>query len=192
MRIADAGGGVTNNQRNQKENDGKFGRINVAERYRHGRQGGHYWHDEPEEAIGRSRSLLSASGDRAALRLLRQEIASSRQSASRTLAWECKDGSTRSLMVFLSPVYDSDGRVIGTTEIARAGEAVAQDRTLEQLVHELTEPLTAIDNYLLAGQELLNREAQSDRLKLRTAIQQALRQLTRTINVLHRIRSLAR
>lgn len=95
-------------------------------------------------------------------------------------------------MVFLSPVYDSDGRVIGTTEIARAGEAVAQDRTLEQLVHELTEPLTAIDNYLLAGQELLNREAQSDRLKLRTAIQQALRQLTRTINVLHRIRSLAR
>ena len=147
---------------------------------------------EPEEAIGRSRSLLSASGDRAALRLLRQEIASSRQSASRTLAWECKDGSTRSLMVFLSPVYDSDGRVIGTTEIARAGEAVAQDRTLEQLVHELTEPLTAIGNYLLAGQELLNREAQSDRLKLRTAIQQALRQLTRTINVLHRIRSLAR
>ncbi len=80
---------------------------------------------KPEEAIGRSCSLLSASGERAALRLLGQEIASSRQSASRTLAWECKDGSTPSLMVFLSPVCDPDGRGIGTAEIVRAGEAVA-------------------------------------------------------------------
>jgi len=130
-----------------------------------------------------------------------------------------KDGSTVFVSLTVSPIHDEDGRVVGASKVARdvtaariSAEALQSARTrLEEqhrellhaarlgemgqmaatLAHEINQPLSAIINYLHAGQTLLS-VAEVDRPMLGEALQRASDQAVRTAEVVRRLRTFAK
>ncbi len=171
-----------------------------------------------QEMIGRPHSLLSPSGKRTDARALGEEVVASGQASSRKAVWRCKDGSIRRFTVGLSPVCDAAGHLSGIIEtvrledvaegsrnavdtipkegsgqpesLAQRAQLSARDQAIDQLAHELSEPMTAIANYLVAGKQLLNRGAQADTVKMTAANREALKQMSRAADVLRQLRSL--
>lgn len=75
--------------------------------------------------------------------------------------------------------------------LSQEGRSAAGDLTVAPLTHELSEPITAIGNYLLGAKRLLSHGAQSDTMKLEAAIEEALTQMSRATVVFQRLRALA-
>lgn len=75
--------------------------------------------------------------------------------------------------------------------MTRGDEQPPESEAVRRLAHELSEPITAIVNYLVAAERLLRPGTQLDRTKLEAAIRDALAQVPRAADVLRRLRSLA-
>jgi PAS domain S-box-containing protein len=170
----------------------------------------------PQETIGRPRSLLSPHGESPDIGALGQELVASGGGGSRSVALRCRDRSVRPVTASLYPVFDTAGHVSGIIEIVRAGDVIEApssvvgttvlggvrrpeslhqeggsatgDLTVARLTHELSEPITAIGNYLLGAKLLLSRGAQPDRMKLEAAIAEALTQVSRAAVIFQRLR----
>ncbi|MDR3536112.1 MAG: PAS domain S-box protein [Acetobacteraceae bacterium] len=131
-----------------------------------------------------------------------------------------KNGSVLHISLTVSPIYDDAGRMIGASKVARditaarAAEVALRDaekRLWEQhqelvhvarlselgqmaatLGHEVNQPLTAIGNYLRAGQRLLAADDPANRPKIEEAIRRAADQALRAGEIIRRLRTLAR
>jgi phosphoglycerate-specific signal transduction histidine kinase len=77
-------------------------------------------------------------------------------------------------------------------EIAQSGQQNEATTYSFELLHELTEALTAITNYLEAANRLDDANTSSARTKLGEALDKSLAQLSRASGVLRRLRALLR
>ncbi len=131
-----------------------------------------------------------------------------------------KTGAEVFVSLTVSPIHDEAGRVIGASKMARditaaraSADALkrAQDRLRDQhrellhaarlgelgqmsatLAHEINQPLSAIVNYLHAGQSLLQQDGPSARPMLEEALRRASEQALRTAEVVRRLRVFAK
>jgi two-component system sensor kinase FixL len=127
-----------------------------------------------------------------------------------------KNGAVVHVSLSVSPVFDTDGRLIGASKIARditaakAAEAAlqeAQARSQELhaqllhvsrlsamgemaavLAHELNQPLTAIGNYLGAAGALLDQNRDLPLARIRTAVARAGEQAIRAGEIIQQLR----
>ncbi|HVC61949.1 MAG TPA: PAS domain-containing protein [Acetobacteraceae bacterium] len=167
----------------------------------------------PHETIGRPRSLLTTAGEMDDIRVLLEETGKLAAGARREVAWRSKDGSIRRLAVAAHPVRDERGQPCGILEVAQVpriaerptdaqpeqpdgqregvpqpGQPAALRELVALLAHELSQPITAIADYLQAGKRLLNRAAPTDLTKAATAIGRALVQVARAADIVRRLR----
>ncbi len=129
-----------------------------------------------------------------------------------------KNGRHLPVSLMVARVRDKDGRIVGSLTIARdltearlAADALrdAHERLREQrrelwhvsrlgelvrmaatLAHELTQPLTAINNYLLAATLVMAANDPAGRSRLEHAIDKAAEQTLRAGEIVRRLRSL--
>ena len=73
--------------------------------------------------------------------------------------------------------------------LPRQEAAALSDSTVARLTHELSEPITALHNYLLAAERLLSSDRQLDTVKIQAAITAALTQMSRATVVLRQLRN---
>jgi two-component system sensor kinase FixL len=173
-----------------------------------------------DEMIGQSISRLSVDGredemSRILARLSKDERIDHFETVRRH-----KTGAEVFVSLTVSPMHDEAGRVIGASKVARditaaraSADALkrAQDRLREQhlellhaarlgelgqmsatLAHEINQPLSAIVNYLHAGQSLIRRDDPSARPMLAEALRRAAEQASRTAEVVRRLRVFAK
>ena len=129
-----------------------------------------------------------------------------------------KDGSLLHVSLTESPVYDADGQLGGASKVlrditsAKAAEAALQQsqERLQELhseilqvsrlsamgqmtagmAHELNQPLTAISNYMAAGNAVLDRGGDLSVERLRSVMQRAGEQTVRAGQIIQRLRDL--
>jgi two-component system, LuxR family, sensor kinase FixL len=127
-----------------------------------------------------------------------------------------KDGEIVEIALSISPIYDTDGRLIGMSRTSRditgakkaeralkESEARLQELNAELLhvsrlsaigqvaamvAHELNQPLTAISNYLEAALTLLDRSGDLPLPGIKNALARAREQTTRAGHIVERIR----
>ena len=121
-----------------------------------------------------------------------------------------KDGQNIRVGVTISPVIGADGKIIGSltmlrdltdrdtrdrriqeleAEVARLQRLVEVSHMMSALVHEVSEPLTAIVNYANAFRHLTTTD---DQEKVQAAIQRIVDQSNRPREIVRRIRDYAR
>ena len=117
-----------------------------------------------------------------------------------------KCGQNIRVAVTISPVIGAGGKIVGSStilrdltgrnargqcirelaaEVARLQRLVEVGHTVSALVHEISEPLTAIGNYANACRHLTTA---GDREKVRAALEFIVDQSNRTRDIVHRIR----
>jgi two-component system, LuxR family, sensor kinase FixL len=127
-----------------------------------------------------------------------------------------KDGEIVEISLSVSPIYDTDGRLIGMSRISHDITAAKKaERALEEsearlqelnaellhvsrlsamgqmaamVAHELNQPLTAIGNYLEAALTLLDRSGDLPLPSIKNALGRAQEQTTRAGRIVERIR----
>jgi two-component system sensor kinase FixL len=127
-----------------------------------------------------------------------------------------KNGTILQISLSVSPIYDSDGRLIGASKVSRDITAAKNaEMTLKQsetrlqemhtellhvsrlsamgqvvaaLAHELNQPLTAISNYMEAVRALLDRGGDLPLSRIGNAIDRAGEQAVRAGQIIQRLR----
>ena len=127
-----------------------------------------------------------------------------------------KNGAILHTSLSVSPIYDSDGQLIGASKVSRditaaknADRALKQSETRLQemhaellhvsrlsamgqvaamLAHELNQPLTAISNYMEAARALLDRGGDLPLSRIGNAIDRAGEQAVRAGQIIQRLR----
>ena len=127
-----------------------------------------------------------------------------------------KDGTTLHISLGVSPIFDADGRLTGTSKVSRditaarnAEIALKQSETRLQEMHdellhvsrlsamgqvvatlayELNQPLTAISNYMEAARALLDRGGDLPLSRIGNAIDRAGEQAVRAGQIIQRLR----
>jgi len=167
------------------------------------------------ETIGRPRSLLTASDEGNDIRVLLEEISARPMGDQRQVAWRAKGGSVMRLAVAAYAVRTGLGQQTGILESVQVpGIAARRTKTdnatydwrhsqhiewpprppstalrqIVELVHELSQPMTAIAAYLQGARLLLNRGVPSDLATAEDAIGLALAQLSRASEIRRRLR----
>jgi two-component system sensor kinase FixL len=122
----------------------------------------------------------------------------------------CKDGQIIRVSTTVSPIRDTSGRIIGASKILRdLTDRDARERRIQELqselahvqrltelgqvvstlVHEVNQPITAIQNYLNACRRLA---ATGDQKGVRTVLERMADQTMRTSKIVQRIRNFVR
>ena len=127
-----------------------------------------------------------------------------------------KNGTILHISLSVSPIYETDGRLIGASKVSRditaaknAEIALKQSETRRQemyaellhvsrlsamgqvaamLAHELNQPLTAISNYMEAARVLLDRGGELPLSRIGSAIDRAGEQAVRAGQIIQRLR----
>ena len=169
-----------------------------------------------EEMIGQSTSRLAVPGHDETTEILNRIKRRERFDHYETRHCH-KNGTILPISLRVSPLYDTDGQLIGASKVARditpvkqaeaaldASQARLQELHAELLhvsrlsamgqmaamvAHELNQPLTAISNYMEAADTLLGRGG--DLAPVRSAIGRAGEQAIRAGQIIQRLRGLA-
>lgn len=120
-----------------------------------------------------------------------------------------KDGREIDVSITISPLRDAEGNVVGASKIVRdvsdKKEAEARLLSLQAelahvarlsamgqmssaLAHELNQPLTAINNYVMAARRTLEREAAASAVRARELIDKAAGQVLRAGAIIRNLR----
>ena len=116
----------------------------------------------PEEIIGRNVAMLAPPGYKDEIPAILERLRNKQTIEHLETHRQAKDGSLLQLSVTISPIFDSDGRVIAASAIARdIGERIKTEETLRKteklaaagrlaatIAHEINNPLAAITNLL--------------------------------------------
>ena len=114
------------------------------------------------ETLGRSVRMLIGAGDADDTSLLLRSIERGEPVKSVETVRTRKDGERVSVSITVSPVYDADGALAGTSTIAR--DITDRNRMLGELRHSaLHDALTGLPNRQLLGDRLLQAEARARR-----------------------------
>ena len=158
------------------------------------------------ETIGHPRSLLTVPGEEGDIATLIAETDSHQITAPRTVAWRRKGGSVLQLPIVRFPVRNTLGETQGILEVLGAVRAmptqnrstdeepldraqlIALRQTVAAFAHEVSQPMTAITNYLQACVRLLNRDPLSDPARAEAAILKALTEVSRAGELVRALR----
>jgi len=169
-----------------------------------------------EEMIGQSMLRLAAPGQDDDMVDILNRIKRGQGVEHRETLRRHKNGTFLHISMSASPIYDSDGRLIGASRISRditatknaeasLDEARTRLRELHaellhvsrlsamgqmaaMLAHELNQPLTAIGNYLEAAGALLDRGGNFPLATVRSAMERAGEQTIRAGQIIERLR----
>jgi two-component system sensor kinase FixL len=168
----------------------------------------------PTELLNCNRITLLHKNDRSIITKSTKLFTREKQGWSNlTLRWRCKDGTYRYLESNAVPFFNSEGKLLGyrgsdrDITIRKQSEEkkyhqqsalnhVSKMNSLGEfssaLAHELTQPLTAINNYITGCIKRLNLHTSQDKFLLHEALQQAAKQAERAGKIIHRMKDFAK
>jgi two-component system sensor kinase FixL len=172
------------------------------------------------EAIGGPVSMLAPPGNADEMPALLARVSRGERIEHFETSRRHKNGTLVAVSLSISPIHDSDGKIVGASKIARditaskASAAALQRAEAElldlhrevlhatrlrelgqiaaSLAHEINQPLSAIASYLAGSRQLLIQNDLSEKVELEAALRRASEQVVRASDVVRRLRGYAK